>query len=112
MSLILPMVPRPKTRGDCKNGIRPCPWVSCRFHLYLDVTAHGRLSMNFPDKEPHELEWSCSLDIADMGEHSTKKLAGMIGVKSKQAIEQAEWRALGKLARPALSKIFRETKER
>ena len=65
--------------------------------------------MNFPDKEPHELECSCALDVADKGEHSTKKLAGMIG-KSKQAIEQAEWKALAKLARPSLRKIFGETK--
>ncbi len=24
---------RPKTRGDCIDGPRPCPWVSCRHHM-------------------------------------------------------------------------------
>ena len=24
---------RPRTRGDCVNGIRPCPWVGCGHHL-------------------------------------------------------------------------------
>lgn len=103
----LPVIdpPRPKTRGDCKHGIRPCPWVSCRFHLYLDVSSRGRLKLNFGDKEPDELEHSCALDIADKGEHSTKQLARMIG-KTKQGIEQAEWAALAKLARPARRKIL------
>ena len=30
-------VPRPQTRSDCQGGPRPCPFVSCRHHLYLDV---------------------------------------------------------------------------
>src|SRR6185436_15449349 len=29
--------PRPQTRKDCKDAQRPCPWVSCKHHLYLDV---------------------------------------------------------------------------
>ncbi len=36
----LPIV-RPKTRGECASGPRPCPWVSCRHHLYLDVDKNG-----------------------------------------------------------------------
>ena len=28
---------RPKTRGDCANVARPCPYVSCKYHLYIDV---------------------------------------------------------------------------
>jgi hypothetical protein len=31
---ILP--PKPKTRGDCAAGPRPCPWVRCRYHLLVD----------------------------------------------------------------------------
>src|SRR5579883_3471647 len=25
---------RPRTRAECENGIRPCPYVSCKHHLY------------------------------------------------------------------------------
>lgn len=32
---------RPRTRGDCKDGPRPCPWVSCRHHLLLEIAKHG-----------------------------------------------------------------------
>jgi hypothetical protein len=28
---------RPRNRSECKDGPRPCPWVSCRYHLALDV---------------------------------------------------------------------------
>ena len=29
-------VTRPETRGECGTQ-RPCPWVSCRYHLLLNV---------------------------------------------------------------------------
>jgi hypothetical protein len=32
-------IPRPITRGDCLQEARPCPWVSCRHHLLLEVAA-------------------------------------------------------------------------
>lgn len=28
---------RPQTRADCRGDARPCPWVSCRHHLLLEV---------------------------------------------------------------------------
>lgn len=58
---------RPRTRGDCEKIPRPCPFVGCRYHLYLDVTHRGSILLNHPDKEPGELEVSCSLDVADEG---------------------------------------------
>src|SRR3984957_9957175 len=32
-------VERPQTRADCASGERPCPFVSCKHHLFLDVSA-------------------------------------------------------------------------
>ncbi len=62
------VVDRPHTRGDCINGPRPCPFVSCKEHLYLDVhPKRGSLKINFPDIEPHEMEETCTLDVADKG---------------------------------------------
>src|SRR4029077_6719314 len=29
-------IERPRPRGDCVGGERPCPFVSCAHHLYLD----------------------------------------------------------------------------
>ena len=30
-------LPRPRTRADCLDGPRPCPWASCRHHLLFEV---------------------------------------------------------------------------
>ena len=43
-------VVKPKERAECGNGERPCPFVSCKHHLYLDVSAKtGAIKLNFPD---------------------------------------------------------------
>lgn len=62
---------RPTNRTQCKDGERPCPWVSCRHHLFLDVDPRiGSLKLNFPDallkEEGHRImPETCSLDVAD-----------------------------------------------
>lgn len=58
---------RPRTRGDCEAGPRPCPWVGCKYSLYLDVAANGNIKLNHPELEPGDLEHSCALDLADGG---------------------------------------------
>ncbi len=59
-------VERPRTRGECIGGERPCPWVGCRHHLFLEVHPRtGNVLYNFGQLEPDELEHSCSLDVAD-----------------------------------------------
>ena len=45
---------KPQTRAECVDGPRPCPYVSCKHHLYLDVRRRGgpaRSSSNSPDLE-------------------------------------------------------------
>jgi hypothetical protein len=41
---------RPETVGDCRTGPRPCPWMSCRFNLLLDVLDDGSVVINAPSK--------------------------------------------------------------
>src|ERR1700678_3132212 len=61
-------VDRPQTRADCANGERPCPFVSCKHHLFLDVSARtGAIKLNFPDLEVWEMTETCALDVADRG---------------------------------------------
>lgn len=63
---------RPRTRGDCLPGgcneQRPCPWVSCRHHLYLDVQRNGSIKLVHPNLEAWELVDSCTLDLIDKNE--------------------------------------------
>lgn len=103
---VLPLLPRPRTRGDCANVPRPCPFVGCRYHLFLDVGKGGVLRLNFPDKEPHELKRSCALDIAAAGGLGQKVVAKILGV-SKQAVQQSEKRSIDRLD-PRLRRIAAE----
>jgi hypothetical protein len=77
---------RPRNRNQCRDGLRPCPWVGCRYHLYLEVLSAGHIAINH-DCEPWELEETCALDIADRGPHIFRAVGRLIGV-SKQRAEQ------------------------
>ena len=58
--------PNAATRAECAEGPRPCPYVSCKHHLYLDVNPEtGSIKLNFPDLEVDEMAETCSLDVAD-----------------------------------------------
>lgn len=83
-----PDIERPKTRGDCVNGPRPCPWVSCRHHLYLDVKPNGNLLVR-QDVEIEDMTESCSLDVADRGGATMEEVGAALGI-SRQAVEQIE----------------------
>lgn len=48
--------------------LRPCPFVACRYHLYLDVADDGAIIFNFPELEVDEMLVSCALDFADRDE--------------------------------------------
>lgn len=90
-------VERPKTRGDCIDGPRPCPFVACRHHLYLDVSAKtGAIKLNFPDLEVDELTASCALDVADR-QGTTLEGVGAIMNLTRERIRQVEVRALAQL---------------
>lgn len=88
--------PRPRTRADCAQGPRPCPWVSCRHNLYLDVREDGNLKMNFPDREPDEMSASCALDLAEDGPRTLDSIAALMGM-SKERARQLEAAAFDKL---------------
>lgn len=86
---------RPKTRGDCIGGPRPCPWVGCRHHLFLEVKENGNILFNF--KSLSEMSWTCSLDVADEypgGVTDRKELGDLIG-RSKSRVSTLLEDALG-----------------
>jgi hypothetical protein len=76
---------RPTTRADCADGARPCPFVSCRHHLYLDVSEKGWLKLNHPHKEVWDMEDSCSLDIAERDGITLERLGQLFNVSLEGA---------------------------
>ena len=88
---------KPHTRVECVDGPRPCPYVSCQHHLYLDVSARtGAIKLNFPDLEVWEMNETCALDVADRG-GTTLEDVGAIMNLTRERIRQVEVKALAKL---------------
>ena len=93
-------VTRPITRGDCLNGgsnaQRPCPFVSCRWHLAIDISYKGALKINFPDREVDELAETCALDVADRGGELLEVVATYMNL-TRERVRQVKDRAIAQL---------------
>ena len=90
-------VDRPETRADCVEGERPCPFVSCKHHLYLDVSAKtGAIKLNFPDLEVWEMTETCALDVADRGGTTLEEVGAIMNL-TRERIRQVEVKGLARL---------------
>ena len=69
----------PLTRGDCIDGMRPCPWLECRWNL----GPRG--------------DYGCVLDVADRGGSTLQEVADCLAV-TRERIRQIELKALRKLS--------------
>lgn len=88
---------RPRTRSECAGGARPCPYVSCHHHLYLDVNPRtGAIKVNFPDLEPDQLNESCALDIADRGGATLEEVGAIMNL-TRERIRQLEVNAMAQI---------------
>lgn len=91
----------PETRGDCEHDARPCPFVRCRYHLYLDVDPiRGAIKFNFPDLEVDELGVSCVLGVADHQGTTVELVAAFLNM-TRERVRQIEVKAFDKLAAAA-----------
>ena len=85
---------RPHTRAECKDAPRPCPWVACKHHLYLDINPRtGSIKLNFPDLEPWELDHTCALDLADEGARTLEEIGELTNL-TRERVRQVEVRGL------------------
>ena len=88
----------PKVRSECVEGARPCPFVSCTHHLYLDVSARtGAIKVNFPDLDPWEMSETCALDVSDRGGTTLEEVGAIMNL-TRERIRQVEVKGLAKLA--------------
>jgi hypothetical protein len=90
-------IERPRHRGDCMSMQRPCPFVSCEHHLYLDVNPQsGAIKLNFPHLEVWQMAETCALDVADRGGITLEEVGAILNL-TRERIRQVEVRGLGKL---------------
>lgn len=97
-------VDRPRTRAEClrgENAERPCPYVSCKWHLALDVSPRsGAIKINKPTPDG-EIDWdamreTCALDVADRGGDTLEAVGDMVGI-TRERIRQLETKGLTKI---------------
>jgi hypothetical protein len=94
---LVPHERRPTTRAGCASVPRPCPYVSCRYNLYLDVHPEtGAIQLNFPDLRPWEMPHSCALDVAERGAIPVERVGDVMNLTRERARQ---------LYRVALSKV-------
>jgi hypothetical protein len=90
-------VERPRVRADCQNVERPCPFVSCENHLYLDVNPQsGAIKLNFPHLEVWQMAETCALDVADKGGITLEEVGAILNL-TRERIRQVEVRGLCKI---------------
>ena len=103
---------RPRTRGDCLKEERPCPWVSCKHHLYLDVNPEtGSITQNFPSIGPEEMKVSCVLDVADAGTVNLQEIGVLLNM-TREGVRRIKVRVLAHLqGTPSASDLFNQLHE-
>jgi hypothetical protein len=90
-------IPRPTKRAECQEEMRPCPWVACKHHLYLDINPEtGSIKINFPELEPWEMKHTCALDVAEKGGITLEEVGEIMNL-TRERIRQVEVRGLLKL---------------
>jgi hypothetical protein len=88
---------RPKTRGECMDGPRPCPWMSCRYHLGLELqlapsgnAVTDAVPIRYHDPESlDQMAQTCALDVADEGGHTLDEV-GALTDRTRERIRQIE----------------------
>jgi hypothetical protein len=103
--------PRPTTRSEClpggSNAARPCPYVSCRYHLYLNVQRRtGRVTLTFPRREVGDIPETCAIDVAERGPQTLQQVGEMLNV-SRERVRQIEKAAVRRMA-PRAQRLLEE----
>ncbi|MCB9521812.1 MAG: DNA-binding protein [Myxococcales bacterium] len=94
-------IDRPDHRSQCVDGARPCPYVSCKHHLYLDVNPEtGSIKLNFPDLEVWDMTETCALDVAERGGITLEEVGEILNL-TRERIRQVEVKGLQKLRETA-----------
>ena len=79
---------------------RPCPFVGCKYHLYLDVNpGTGTIKLNFPRLEPWQMGETCVLDVAERGGMTLEQIGAELNMV-RERVRQIERSALARIALP------------
>lgn len=74
---------------------RPCVFVGCTKHLYLEVTEAGGLKINFPGVDPLDLVETCSVDRGERGAITLEEVGALTNL-TRERVRQIEVKGLHK----------------
>ena len=112
----------PETRGDCLLGMRPCPWIRCRYHMIWVVNCKPHLWHRLSDDDIVaqilELPETCVLDVADRGGETLQNIGAILGI-SRERVRQMVFTkkprkpnctkgAVAKMQHPAKLKLLKD----
>ena len=123
----MPNHQRPLDRWECQiSGLRPCPFISCKYHLLWDITdlyklgrhAFRRLSDDQIIDLIQRMECTCMLDVTDLyAEGVSEKVLGRLLHMTRQRVNQLltiesgqRQSLIRKLRHPQKAKYLREFK--
>jgi len=89
---------RPKNFKDCQKIRGACPYVGCRYHLFLDYKKSGSIEFNFWGEKPSDLKCTCALKFAGSGEHALSAVGKVMGL-TRERVRQIEKIAINKLVK-------------
>ena len=93
---------RASQRAECREMDRPCPFVSCKWHLYLDVSESGlAIKINHPNIDPTEMKHTCTLAVANVGGVTLYEVGKIINI-TRERVRQIEAFALAQLTSTAI----------
>jgi hypothetical protein len=104
----------PMTRSECSEAERPCPFISCKYHLFLDVDAkRGSIKFNFPDLLGDDdtpilelMSDTCALDVAERDAVTLEGLGTLLNM-TRERVRQIELTLLEKMRKhPTLKELL------
>ena len=102
---------KPCVRADCASLPRPCPFISCKYNLFVEIGPKGSLDFTWPRTQPHQMPQSCALDLADEGGLTVQELADemRLGLDVvKKSVDAALRSVRYKVARMRLSQELKD----
>jgi hypothetical protein len=83
---------RPQKLADCQGGLRPCPFLDCRYHQFWELPGPSSKYLKKTDAQIVEiissLNPSCFWDYFEEREHTLEEIGAYLGGVSRERIRQ------------------------